>query len=163
MKEILDQYGSSLLAAMMALFLIGLFALLPFGEKRGVAAAAGMLLCAEEENLLSGQDNSAYRAYKSIGKPQIRFRDEMPLIAEIPVGMDEICQAVDGNGNVVSVQLLSVRDSGGEECECKNGEKICFPEAGIYELWVMACDAEGRSQTGVLKVPVMPKEEGEDG
>lgn len=162
MKEILEQYGNSLLAGMVALLLLGLFIQLPFGEKRGVSAAAGMLFYAGD-NRLTGQDNSAYAAYKSIEKPEIRFRDELSLIAGTPVRIDAICQAVDGRGNPVSVQLLSVRDSGGVECECITGQEVCFPEGGIYELRVMACDADGRSQKGVLKVPVMPAGEGEDG
>lgn len=166
MKEILGQYGNTLIAVMAALALLGLLSGLPYGGKTGICGMAGQLLTEGGRHQLTGYENMAYTEYKSARKPELHFLEGYLAVAGKRIRVTEFCQAVDETGTEVPVKILSIRDSGGAECEdavLEEGVELCFPEAGIYELWVKAEDDSGRSRFGILNIPVQSAAEGEDG
>ncbi|MST74316.1 hypothetical protein FYJ75_04605 [Roseburia sp. MUC/MUC-530-WT-4D] len=157
MKEVMEQYGSILLAALTGVLMITFLMGMRQGENRGIHGIAGAVLEAEGRDLLMEEQTNAFAEYRKTAVPQFVSSMEREIKKETKIRLDEICKALDWNGNEIPVWIVALHKQNGEPCTWSEQDMksyVQFPGSGIYYIQVRAMDAMGREQCAVITVPV---------
>lgn len=157
MKEVMEQYGSILLAALTGVLMITFLMGMRQGEYRGIHGIAGAMLEAESRDLLMEEQTAAFEVYGKTAVPQFVSNMEHEIKKGTQIRLDDICKALDWNGNEIPVWIVALYKQNGEPCTWSEQDMksyVQFPESGIYYIQVRAMDAMGREQCAVITVPV---------
>ncbi len=157
MKEVMEQYGSILIAALTGVLMITFLMGMRQGEYRGIQGIAGAALEAESRDLLKEKQTDAFFEYRKTAVPQFVSTMEYEIRKETKIPLEDLCKALDGNGNEIPVWMVGVYKQNGEPCTWSEQDMesyVQFPGSGIYYIQVRAMDAMGREQCAVITVPV---------
>ncbi len=129
MKIIIENYGSSFIAALLAIFLISNFGMVK-NQLSNVMNTAHLL--SEED------DRSAYDGIKNEGIPYIEFTDFRAVINE-KLECKSLFSITKNEHNLKNIEVYAVMDEGKNSLSDvikDEGHALCFNSPGIYTLYI---------------------------
>lgn len=156
MKQVFEQYGSSVIAAMLAstIFLI-LFCGNFLGE-RGLGRVLGQVLEYSIGEKSIGI-TEAFRDYMSDAAPTIVEKEHDIVCVNKQILLSDCYEAKSGKGEYLPVYLQRAWKADGAEIDLSgdsNETSICFSEAGAYCLQLCAIDDNQKETSVVVKLLV---------
>ena len=109
-----------------------------------------------EQGSAQGEADTFFE-YRKTAVPQFVSTMEYEIRKETKIPLEDLCKALDGNGNEIPVWMVGLYKQNGEPCTWSEQDMesyVQFPGSGIYYIQVRAMDAMGREQCAVITVPV---------
>nr|WP_308657358.1 hypothetical protein [uncultured Agathobacter sp.] len=145
MKEIMQTYGSMIVAALVGIILLSSFSMV----KGNIGEAFAV-----QEVLADDMTNSSYDKYKNVALPKLSLRDDF-FNSSTSYKISDILYPASNAQNLADMQAFEVFDKEGEvsnACMSEDGRVLNFPESGIYTLYVkVTCT---NKMTDYLKVSI---------
>lgn len=154
MKEIIEQYGKTLLTALIIVLLLALvFVKLEDDDgNKGILKIIGAHIGEEVEDYHAYTDYDVYEAEAQKKPPEIKY-----LGSSISVGeylLQDYISAVSYTGGVLPIKVVSVVDKNGNEISVGDDTRVYFDKAGIYTVTVSAVDDILKRTICTIKIPV---------
>lgn len=151
MKLILQEYGTSLLAALTAgmIFMLCLSGVISSQGGRGIYQILEEVTRQNPKEYTDDLDRAKYEAYVTRGNPVISCHAS-GIYAGENVSWQSIFQAVDVEQNTIMIRIVSVDGS------TNISEDYRFPKSGIYAVEVLAVDDKQKQTRKIFQLPVLP-------
>lgn len=155
MKQLLEQYASAVIAAMLALVLFLVIGRNVYGEGQGISQVLGKVLqySIGEKAII---DNNVLEELINKGILDIEVQNIYVPINEESLLSDYFC-VKDINGNETNVYLKHAWNEAGEEVEVGvSADKrcICISQAGVYWMQIFALDGNAKEHSWIVKLLV---------
>lgn len=147
MKEIMQTYGSMIIAAAICVLLLVSFVIVG----RGAADALK-----QEDVLADDYSNNSYNNYRNEMLPQIELSDGEILYGE-KVAVKSLFNVVTASENLSNIEVFAMADESGEfvsENLSNEGKSVTFPHAGIYELYIKIFSKNNIVTYAAVSIPV---------
>lgn len=153
MKEILQEYGKTVLtAAGTLLLLIMLFQGLHIGENLGFFAIIKAKSRLPEKEYETYQDAKEIAQFIERKRPVITWRNvKVKLGSEAEA--EDLFMAEDAEGNAAEIRVIKVEAPDKTEVFTEHN-KIKFTKTGVYEIWVKATDDSCVVSQKLFYIPV---------
>lgn len=156
MKEVMQEYGSSILSVTVAVILFSIiFGKIELGGNRGFLAVLGEKTHVVQKEFERYKDASETSQAMERKRPVITYQNVVVQAGEKKF-MEDCFTAIDVNGNPAKLELTRAENFKGEEIEIENGN-IQFAGQGIYRIWVKATDAYCGVTERVFSIPVIKR------
>lgn len=166
MKQVIECYGSMIVAVLAALAVIGFWMNFSYEGKTGVAEVMGSYL--EESATQPVQEDAfrmfrGYRQYMRADIPQIRLQENYALVKGAWTDINTVLWAVGRNGHRYPVwieeawqdeRIEGTETTGRKYAMDSEGCRICFRKAGRFWLKVATTGPTGRMQEALVQVVV---------
>ena len=153
MKEIMQTYGSMIVAVIICIMLLSCF---PAVRSRMGAAF-------RYQEVLSGTGkNSDYDSYRSQKLPKIALKDSFVETGMV-LKVADMFEVTSDAKNLSQLQIYAVYDTAGQEHSAyigQDGQMIEFPCAGIYTMYVKILCKNGMEDYAKVNIPVNQKTAG---
>lgn len=154
MKEVMQEYGSSILTVIIALILFSLiFGKLQVDGDKGFMEIVEAKTHISQKNFSEYKDSEETKRAMERKRPVITYKN-VTLQAGEKVSVEDCFFAEDIDGNPAKIQWVKVENLIGEEVKIQDG-KIQFTGQGIYRVWVKATDLNCGVTESVFEIPVM--------
>ncbi len=158
MKQIMENYGGTIIAIMVMgaiLFLLGTYT---YGNATLSQNAIGFLANESIESMAKKQNEGvAFLQYKKRKSPEISFIENYEIRTEEYVPVEACFKAENFEGERIPVEVISIIDIQERNLSVYeyNG-KTCFyfELPGVYQVYVKATDEENQTSYAMVKVPV---------
>lgn len=155
MKQLLEQYASAVIAAMLALVLFLVIGRNVYGEGQGISQVLGKVLqYSIGEKAIT--DNNVLEELINKGILDIEVQNIYVPINEESLLSDYFC-VKDINGNETNVYLKQAWNEAWEEVEVGvSADKrcICISQAGVYWMQIFALDGNAKEHSWIVKLLV---------
>lgn len=139
MKEVMHEYGKSILAAAAALLLLAiLFTGLQAGGRTGLVDILEAKANVEQKDFSEYEDAKQTLRAMERERPVITCQNSA-LRAGVEVTVEELFCAEDADGSSAELELIRALDMDGTEV-ATDGSAIQFDRQGTYQVWVRAKD-----------------------
>ncbi|WP_455721912.1 hypothetical protein [Agathobacter sp.] len=153
MKEIMQTYGSMIVAVIICIMLLSCFP----------AVKSRMSEAFVHEDVLSGTgENGSYDSYRSQKLPVIAMKDSF-VETGMRLNVSDMFEVTSDAGNLSQLQIYAVYDADGQEHSAyigQAGQEIEFPCAGIYTMYVKILCKNGMEDHAKVNIPVNQKTAG---
>ena len=149
MKELFNHYGSTVVAAVVALAI-----LVSLGGFQ-MAVSLGTILKPTLQEVQTDPSEALYSFAENAGI-SVTFSGNT-ITSGHSVSLSQYFSATDRKGNPVPLFVSKVQDEKGSLVTYQEGlgtQKITFETEGIYSLWLTGADANGTKQEIFVKIPV---------
>lgn len=179
MKEIFKEYGTAIIAIITSILVIGILFGVCISSKQGILEIAGMSLNKSEVDYSSYSDFAAVVTWHKRTKPEAAYITSKGRFFESEdVNFLERYYAKDMEGviypmddviikkmfpDIMFGKVLDIRRSDGTSIissYSKTNGVICFPSAGIYEVYFQIRDKE--NLTSIWRIPIAVDERRND-
>ena len=153
MKEIMQTYGSMIVAVIIGIILLSCFP----AVKGSISGAFD-----SQEVLAASGKNSDYDSYRSQKIPQIASKDIF-VDTGMQFKVSDLIEVTSDAGNLSQLKIYAVYDAQGQECSSnirQDGQEIMFPSAGIYTMYVKILCKNGMEDHAKVNIPVNQKTSG---
>lgn len=150
MKQIFEQYGSAVIATLLALTIYTVLLQENLVQGKGFPQLLGEVLrySVEVEHVQS----DAFAQYMQAGVPQISKREDVWIRCRERVRLDTLFEAKSSQGERIPIYLQHAWTVSGEEVDLdvsEDGTSICVKEAGVYWVKLYAVD-DNKKETSVI-------------
>lgn len=154
MKQVFEQYGSSVIAAILASAILFLLFYGSFSEGHSFGSVLGYVLDSSigEKGMTISE---IFQDYMSDAAPTIVKKEHDILCVNEQILLSNCFEAKSSKGEVLPVYLQKVWKSDGEEIELGHATErtsICFSETGVYWLQLGAIDSNQKETSVVVKL-----------
>lgn len=155
MKELLKEYGETLLDAMVVGLLI-VFLLIQVKDEHGNKGAfqiVGAQMNGEGINYEEYTDFDAYERDSHRAAPVITYSGGNSIcVGECQ--LTAYITAVGDDGTKLPVKVMGIVNEKGDELSVSDDSKVFFGDAGVYFVTVTAVDRIGKETACIIKIPV---------
>ncbi len=147
MKEIMQTYGAMIVAVIICIMLLSCFPIV----KSQMSEAFRY-----QEMLCGNGKNSDYDNYRSQKLPKIALKDVFAETGKA-YNVADMFEVTSDAKNLSQLQIYAVYDAKGQEQSSyigQTGEKIEFPGAGIYTMYVKILCKNGMEDHAKVNIPV---------
>lgn len=154
MKHIMQEYGTAMLSAAVALILFAFI----YGGSR-TEGENSLFSRMGERSYDSKKEYSEYLDAKETKtamereRPSLFYRN-LPVSAGEKLQMQDYFEAEDAEGGPADIEVVKAEDPSGQELAVEDGN-IQFGEQGIYRIWVKATDRYCGVTQRLFCIPVM--------
>lgn len=162
MKRVMEQYGGAMIAAIIAIVIMGLFCHVSYRGTEGMPQILGemvQVILSEEDG--KGSEENAFDTYMNVKLPDITIVNHYAGVAKEWVPVSEYVTAVDEDGNAVPITILYGWSAGVTDGAIEvsgDGTKIYATESGVYWVQASVCAGNGRCRNVIVKLMVNEEE-----
>lgn len=158
MQEVIREYGTVVLAAIIGMGLLALIFGITVDGRRGLGEVAGGVMDVQTgQALKNGSSTVAYEACGDVTVDEIWFDSRNPMYSGERIRLDEHFFAIASDGSVLDLRVLGLRDSDGRSIEVvreDNADYATFAGPGIYRIYLRVESEQVRSREAVVAFPV---------
>ena len=146
MKQVIEQYTSSIIAVIVTFF----FLTNQFESVLGAFVENSLT-----QTAICG--NKAFDSYMNLREPEVYLRETYELKANQTISLQKCFGATDFLGEELPVYLVAIEDMSGEVIDVpktQKKEEIHFPRGGIYQVQVYAIDKNQKEANITVKLLV---------
>lgn len=150
MKEVIREYGNTVLVVFVALSMIGLLRILP-------GIIGDFVKVQTDEKLIRSESVEEIREYENMGSLTVSYDGESSLVAKQELCVNDWFVAKSSTGRQTWVELLKAEASSGESIYpyMRDGKQtIVFEQGGIYQMFLRVKDDTNREIIAKISIPV---------
>lgn len=158
MKEIIKNYGNSIIAGIIAISIISLIYIIPYNDGAGVFRAIGTIISGNSDDYL--RDNygtCTYEKYKENYINQIMIKDNIAIQTNRKLLASDFFDCKEAKFDSGSLNIIGVLGDNGESIQVLHENKVdyfYFEEPGIYRVFFAYSNAYGNKSYGSVFIPV---------
>ena len=160
MKTVFSEYGSVMMAGLIAVLLILMVSRGRVWEAKTLPQVTGEFLSMDNQALLVEGGTMTFVDYCKKVKPQINVRDYR-IYAGDSIPISSLFTAKDHRGKEISLAIMEASfksGTGDKEGEVIfDNSKLRFTAPGVYEMALVATDDEYRCTRATVSIPVQHK------
>lgn len=158
MKEIIAQYGSAVIAVLVAVAVFIAFAKLPYMKKVGVSDAMGGFMERDTGTILKKE-----RITDVLGEGlkeahfEVNYMGDSPIVAGEKTELFTKFRATDQQGTEVPLNVITILDEGGAvyHTQIQDGKEYLYLEQeGIYRIYLSAEKEKDWDEVVAISFPV---------
>lgn len=161
MRQVIEYYGGAIIAGLVALAVMSVFARLSYQDAYGVPQILGdMVLEQLQDTKEETAERAAFTDYMGTAVPEIVIADSYACVAAKWTMVEDCLQANDEAGNALQVRVLSGTSAGnssGRMYLASSGTRIYCTTPGIYWVYASVEMPNGRSRE--IKVKLIANKE----
>lgn len=162
MKQVLEHYGGAIIAAIVAMALMGILTGMPYHNAKGMPQILGeMVDMALSQADYAKNTSNAFDSYMDVRMPEIFANNSYACVAGEWVLVSDCFTAVDEYGNSIPITVVSGWSAGvtdGTIQVSSDGTEIYVSKSGVYWVKATVCTSNGRCKNVIAKLLVNEEE-----